>query len=98
MLSESCPECGTPLFRVGKEMLCARCNKPVIMIKASEDESKHVADMVLAATEQTLLTKIREVNEVMRNEKDLEKLTEIGNVLSSWLAALDRLKRLRAIS
>ncbi len=95
MLSETCPECGTPLFRKGKETFCPKCNKPVVIIQSAEQETRLMADKVLEDSEQTLFSKVRELNLAMKNEKDPEKLMVYGNALSSWLSAIEKLRRLR---
>lgn len=95
MLSETCPECGTPLFRKGKETFCPKCDKPVVIIQSAEQETRLMADKILEDSEQTLLSKVREVNLAMKNETDPEKLMVYGNALSSWLSAIEKLRRLR---
>jgi len=95
MLPETCPECGTPLFRKGNETFCPNCNKQVVIIRSAEQESQIIADKILEDSEQTLLSKIREVNVAMKIEKDPEKLLAYGNALASWLGAIERLRRLR---
>lgn len=95
MLSETCPECGTPLFRKGKETFCPKCNKPVVIIESAEQETRLMTDNVLEDSEQTLLSKIREVSMAMKNETDLEKLVAYGNALTIWLGAIEKLRRLR---
>ncbi len=95
MLSETCPECGTPLFRKGKETFCPKCNKPVIIIQSAEQETRLMANNVLEDSEQTLLSKIQEVNQAIKNETDPEKLVAYGNALSTWLGAIEKLRRLR---
>jgi UPF0148 protein len=95
MLPETCPECGTPLFRKGSETFCAKCNKPVVIIRSAEQETRLMADRILEDSEQTLLAKIREVNVAMKIEKDPEKLLAYGNALATWLGAIEKLRRLR---
>jgi len=95
MLSETCPECGTPLFRRGKETFCPKCNKPVVIVKNAEDENRLRTDQVLENSEQTLLAKIQEINLALKEETDPEKLVTYGNALSSWLSAIEKLRRLR---
>jgi len=97
MLSDVCPECGTPLFKMGEEIFCPKCNRPVVRVKSSEDERKMVAEHVLANTEQTILTKIRETDESIKRETDPEKLIQLGNALSGWLTALERIRRLKGM-
>ena len=95
MLQETCPECGTPLFRKGNETFCPKCNRPVVIIKTDEEETRLMADRVLETSEQTLLAKIQEVNLAMKNETDTDKLIAYGNALESWLGAIEKLRRLR---
>ena len=95
MLSETCPECGTPLFRKGKEIFCAKCNKPVVIIQSAEDETRIKANTILETTEQTLMAKIQEVNLALKSESDPDKLVAYGNALSSWLSAIEKLRRLK---
>ncbi len=95
MLSETCPECGTPLFRKGNETFCPKCNKPVVIIQSAEQETRLMTDRVLEDSEQILLGKIQELNLAMRNEREPEKLIEYGNALSSWLGSIEKLRRLR---
>jgi UPF0148 protein len=95
MLQETCPECHTPLFRRGKETFCPKCNRPVVILQSREDEARLLTDRVLESSEQTLLAKIQEINIAMRNETDPEKLAAYGNALTSWLTAIEKLRRLR---
>ena len=98
MLSDICPECGTPLFKMGEGIFCPKCNRPVVMVKSTEDESKIAAEHVLTNTERTILTKIRETDESIKGEKDPEKLIQLGNALSGWLTALERIRRLKEMA
>jgi len=98
MLSETCPECGTPLFRKGNETFCPKCNKPVVIIQSAEQETRLMTDRVLEDSEQILLEKIQELNLAMKNERNPEKLIEYGNALASWLGSIEKLRRLRTPS
>lgn len=98
MLQETCPECGTPLFRKGNETFCPKCNRPVVIIKTAEEETRLMADRILENSEQTLLAKIQEVNLAMKNETDPGKLIAYGNALVSWLGAIEKLRDLRGQS
>jgi UPF0148 protein len=95
MLQETCPQCGTPLFRRGAETFCAKCNRPVVMIRNAEDETRLATDQILDSTEQTLLAKIQQVNAALKTESDPEKLVAYGNALKTWLDTIDRLRKLK---
>lgn len=98
MLQETCPECGTPLFRKGNETFCPKCNRPVVIIQSAEQETRLAADRVLETSEQTVLLKIQEVNLAMKNETDPDKLIAYGKALASWLDSIEKLRRLRSRS
>jgi UPF0148 protein len=95
MLSETCPECGTPLFRKGKETFCPKCNRPVVIIQSAEQETRLRAESILDDSEQMLLSKIQEVNLAMKKENDPDRLLAYGNALASWLGSLEKLRTLR---
>lgn len=95
MLSETCPECGSPLFKVGSDIICAKCNKPVVILKATQQEDMVIGERVLGDLEQTILSKIKEINSAMSSENDVEKLTQYGKALSTWLDALDKVRKLK---
>ena len=95
MLQETCPQCGTPLFRRGTETFCARCNRPVVIVRNAEDETRLATDQILENTEQTLLAKIQQLNSALKSETDPAKLLTYGRALKAWLDAIDSIRRLK---
>ncbi len=95
MLSKNCPECGSPLFKVEKDIICAKCNKKVVIVKATEKEDKITEETVLSNVEQTVLSKIKETNDAIKSESDKEKLILNSQSLSIWLDILDKIRKLR---
>ena len=96
MLSETCPQCGTPLFRKGKDTFCAKCNRPVVILQSTEDEGRLMNRQILENIEQTLLVKIRDLNSAIKNESDPDRLVAYGNALNAWLIAIEKLRTLNA--
>jgi len=96
MLQQACPQCGTPLFRKGSETFCPKCNRPVVIIKSAEDENRLLTGQILDSTEQTLLTKMNEINSAIKAESDPERLVAYGNALNTWLHAIEKLRSLKA--
>ena len=95
MLSKNCPECGSPLFKVEKDIICAKCNKKVVIVKATEKDDKIAEETVLSNVERTVLSKIKEVNDAINSENDKEKLILNSQSLSIWLDILDKIRKLR---
>ena len=96
MLQETCPQCGTPLFRRGTETFCSKCNRPVVIIRNAEEESRLATDQILESTEQTLLAKIQQLNVILKSETDPSRLLTYGRALKAWLEAIDNIRRLKA--
>ena len=95
MLSEHCPACNSPLFKLHEEVWCAKCNKRVIIIKKGEETPKIAGPMVLASVEETVLTKVQEIATKIKMEEDPERLQQFGNLLSTWLEALEKVKKIQ---
>ena len=95
MLSDICPECGSPLFKVKGEIFCAKCNKPVIYARATGPQASVSPIMLLDSVEQTIVGKITEANELLKLEKDPEKLSIYSNLVFGWLSMLEKIRSLR---
>jgi UPF0148 protein len=94
MMSEACPECGTPLFRLkGGEIVCPSCNRPVKVIRGDETPESLAQQGSLEAT---LRRKVAEVQAMMEGERDPAALRELTDTLMALLGALERVKKLGA--
>lgn len=96
MLSEICPVCATPLFRRGKDTFCAKCNRPVAILKSAEDEVRLASLQVLDTLEQTILGKISELNAAVKNELEPSRFLNLGETLKTWLAVLEQVRKLKS--
>ncbi|MFH0850041.1 MAG: Sjogren's syndrome/scleroderma autoantigen 1 family protein [Candidatus Bathyarchaeota archaeon] len=94
MMSEACPECGTPLFRLKSgEIVCPSCNRPVKMVKGDETQESLAQQSSLEAT---LRKKITEVQTMIEGERDPTAIRELTDTLMALLGALERVKKLGA--
>jgi len=96
MLKETCPVCATPLFRLGKDTFCAKCNRPVAIVKSAEEEVRLASQQVLDGLEQAILEKIGELNVAVKNERELVRLRELGETVKTYLSALEQVRKLRS--
>ena len=96
MLSDVCPECGSPLFKVRGDVFCAKCNKPVVYARATGPEASISSSMLLDSVEQTIISKITETNALLKIEKDPERLSVYSNLVFGWLSMLEKIHNLRA--
>ena len=96
MLQETCPVCSTPLFRLGKDTFCPKCNRPVAIVKSAEEEVKLASQQVLDNLDHTTLEKIAELNAAIKNEHGLTPLRELGEAVRTYLSVLDQVRKLRS--
>jgi len=95
MTSEHCPECDTPLFRVKGQLMCPKCNKPVVIVREGEEQSTIMTLSILGSLEKTLLLKLQKSDQELQEAEDPEKAREVGTLLNIWLEAIERLKRVQ---
>jgi UPF0148 protein len=93
MTELSCPACSSPLFRLKNgDLWCAQCQKKVVVVK--EGEQIKETQTSLSTVESVLMTKILEINERIREERDLVELQKLSSVLATLLDNFDKVKRL----
>jgi UPF0148 protein len=94
----SCPACSCPLFRLRSgDLWCASCQKRVIIVKEGEPKPE-TSDPTLSNLESTVLTKIQEIEKEFREEKDAEKLQNLGITLSTLLKNLEKIRKMKKTS
>ena len=95
MLDLQCPVCSSPLFRLRSgEIWCFNCQKRVVIVREGERLLTAASDILLGSLEETLLEKLRELDQILKNEKDPTKLAELGSVLSNLLDNLEKVRRI----
>ena len=91
MLSESCPECNTPLFRLKDgSLICPMCNKPVVIVSADTDV-EGIAQQ--GSIDQTLLNKVKEIQGKLEAETEPEKINTLLETLMKLLDARERVRK-----
>ena len=92
MLSETCPECNTPLFKLQDgSLVCSMCNKPVLVVPPDADT---VAIAQQGSIDQTLMKKIKEVQGMLELETDLSKINVLLETLMKLIDTRQRVRKL----
>ncbi|TFF96591.1 hypothetical protein EU546_01100 [Candidatus Thorarchaeota archaeon] len=94
MLAEACPQCGSPLLRVGEDIYCAKCNRRIVYEKSDRQkpaEGQVVKD-ILPELRETLIGKLDILKDVIGSETDTEALTRLANLMVLLLQALEKLE------
>ena len=97
MLSHSCPECGSPLFRLKTgEIWCAKCQRRVVIVSEGEEIPAETG-LKLESLEGALVKKLVTMGEWIEKENEPHKLKDIAEVIDILLVALEKLRKLRKI-
>jgi len=95
MLSESCPICKVPLFKLGEDVVCLNCGRKIILVKEDREAVAAKTPLILTDIEESLVTKILEVKRKLMLAEDLDDMKKAGDVLNTLLEALSTIRRLR---
>lgn len=75
------------------ELWCAQCKKRVIVVREGTSPVEATSSISLTKLESTLLAKIDEIERKINEEKDPEQLQRLGNLLSTLLEDLEKVRR-----
>jgi UPF0148 protein len=94
MLAEACPQCGSPLLRVGEDIYCAKCDRRIVYEKSATQKPAegHVVKSILPDLRETLINKLEALKGVIETETDTEALTRLANLMVLLLQALEKLE------
>ncbi len=95
MLSRSCPECGTPLFRLkSKEIVCKNCKRRVVIVPEGEEATAE-AEMHLNSLEKAIVEKLVTLGQSMSYESDFKALRSLSELMDSLLGNLEKIRASR---
>ena len=96
LTEHSCPACASPIFKLKSgELWCAKCQKRVILVKEGETPEEATKPIVLSGLESTVLTKIQEIQERIKAEKDPAQLEKLSATLTTLLENLEKIRKMK---
>ncbi|RLG11549.1 MAG: hypothetical protein DRN64_01235 [Thaumarchaeota archaeon] len=95
MLADHCPVCNNPLFEIGGQIWCLKCNKRVIKVKGEEDVEDALTSVTLTEVVKTLTAKVEELNLVLKRAADPEEIGKLAETVKTVLETLEAASRLR---
>jgi UPF0148 protein len=93
MLAQACPQCGSPLFKVGNDTYCATCDRRIVIVRSDQQLDVPAMKTVVPQLRETLIKKLKDANELAERETDIEALTKLARLMVLLLQALHRLER-----
>ncbi|UCE10366.1 MAG: hypothetical protein JSW61_00125 [Candidatus Thorarchaeota archaeon] len=91
LLAQACPQCGSPLLKVGEDIYCATCDRRIVIVKSDDEVDAQAVKLMLPKLHETLLNKLKFLNEVIEREDNVEELTKLANLMILLLQAIERL-------
>ena len=99
LTEHSCPACSSPLFKLESgDLWCVSCQKRVIIVREGEAEPEATDPTLFASLESTILAKIQAIEKKLSEEKDAEKLKNLGTTLSTLLENLEKIRKMKKAS
>ncbi len=96
MLSETCPKCGSPLFKLKSGEIVCPIHGRVVVVKSDEEISRVTVAGVLDALENTITKQLEKVRSIVEKREPSELVDEL-RVMLMFLDALERVERIKGI-
>jgi UPF0148 protein len=94
MLADTCPVCGSPLFRLRDgQVICPHCNKPVVFVKAGQEEVSALEPYILDRVKNVLLKRLSEISVAL--DSGTEDVSSCLALISSILDSLKKIEDLK---
>jgi UPF0148 protein len=92
----ACPACASPLFKLKSgDLWCAKCEKKVLVVKEGEEATRMANTMALESIETTLLAKIQELQEKIKNTSNADELQKLSATLSGLLENIEKIRKVK---
>ena len=95
MLADACPQCGSPLFKVKDDIYCVKCDRRIVYTESDEEVEVQAVKILIPELRETLINKLKALNEVVDSETDTEALTKLANLMVLLLQSLHRLENMK---
>ena len=95
MLSELCPVCRVPLFRLrGGRVVCPKCGRSVFLVRDEVDEARVLVDVTVLDLQRSICERLRVVSSRLLSASSVEEERALGELAVTYLEALERIRRL----
>ena len=88
LLKEPCPKCGGVQVRYKERTFCVNCGN---ILEAVKIKTPPIADVILR-TRDSVLMKLQETSNILKDEKDTLKQTELATLILKYLEIIEKTK------
>ncbi len=96
MLSETCPKCGSPLFKLKSGEIVCPVHGRVIVVKTDEELGRVTVAGVLDALESTIVRQLDRIRTSI-DSKSGNELSDDLRVMLMFLDAIERIERIKRV-
>ena len=94
MLSEVCPICSSPIFQVGDELWCLKCERRVVKVKEETEALAASTPYVLTRLEGVIASKIDELASLLSKTVDPAEVVTLTQAIDRLLETLAKSRRI----
>ncbi|MGY5861229.1 MAG: Sjogren's syndrome/scleroderma autoantigen 1 family protein [Candidatus Thorarchaeota archaeon] len=92
MLAQGCPQCGSPLMKMGDDVYCTTCDRRIVVVDSQEQAASQTVKALIPELHEILTKKLKTLSDVIEAESDTEELTKLANLMVLLLQSLERLE------
>ncbi|MCK4483639.1 MAG: hypothetical protein KAU89_02360 [Candidatus Thorarchaeota archaeon] len=92
MLAQGCPQCGSPLMKIGDDVYCTTCDRRIVVVDSQEQAESQTVKALIPELHEILLKKLKTLSDVIEAENNTEALTKLANLMVLLLQSLERLE------
>ncbi len=94
MLSQVCPDCGVPLFKIDSNIYCPSCGRKAVIIGKESEVGANEVKTILSLHD-TLISKLKYLEERIKEEEETDKLIKLINAVILHLDAIAKSEEIR---
>ena len=95
MLAQACPQCGSPLMKVGEDIYCATCDRKIVILKEGQQVGSSALRSLIPELKETLVRKLRAVNDLVAQETNVDALAKLAGLMLVLLQSLQQLEEVK---
>jgi len=95
MLAQACPQCGSPLMKVGEDIYCATCDRKIVIVKEGQQVDSIALRSLIPELKETLVRKLRAVTELVGEETNVDALAKLAGLMLLLLQSLQQLEKVK---
>ena len=98
MLDITCPQCNAPLFKLKNgDVYCGNCQQKIVILKDEDALASYNKTILLSDIDDVLYTKILSLNNLIKQESNLDEQSKLVKLLYNYLLIIEKLKEIKKI-